>query len=190
MTDQEIVQKLIDRDNLETQRFFFKHCKPLFLSIIRNIYDKYKFHVDYDEFVNELYIYLMENDAHRLRTFNFDSSLYGWLKMVAIHFFFRKINQGKLIDNKSKEPPTRKKEDCMIQDFFEMSIEDLKRLLAALPNRRYAFVLEKLIIEDMAPEKLADEMGVTVTNLYNIKKRAIEQLTQVALSDIKHYNKQ
>ena len=187
MTDKEIIQGLIDRDNDVTEEFFFVKCRPLFLDIIKRVFDD---EVDYDEFVNELYIYLMENDAHRLRTFNFDSSLYGWLKMVAIHFFFRKINQGKLIDNKSKEPPTRKKEDCMIQDFFEMSIEDLKRLLAALPNRRYAFVLEKLIIEDMAPEKLADEMGVTVTNLYNIKKRAIEQLTQVALSDIKHYNKQ
>lgn len=186
MTDKKIVQKLIDRDNRVTQAFFFKHCKPLFLSIIRNTFD---YQVDYDEFVNELYIHLMEDDAHRLRTFNFSCSLYGWLKMVAIYYFLAEKNHDKLIDNKSKEPPTEKDERNVTQDSL-ISKEDLKRLFAAMPNRRYALVLEKLILEDMATEKLAAEMGITVANLYNIKKRAIEQLTQVAVNDIKYYNKQ
>lgn len=186
MTDKEIVQKLIDRDNLVTQAFFFKHCKLLFLSIISNTFD---YQVDYDEFVNELYIHLMEDDAHRLRTFNFSSSLYGWLKMVAIYYFLVEKNHDKLIDNESKEPLTKKDEPNVTQDSL-ISKEDFKRLLAAMPNRRYAFVLEKLILEDMATEELAAEMRITVANLYNIKKRAILQLTQVAVNDIKYYNKQ
>lgn len=186
MTDKEIVQKLIDHDNRVTHAFLFKHCKPLFLSIIRNTFD---YQVDYDEFVNELYVHLMEDDARRLRTFNFSSSLYGWLKMVAIYYFTVEKNRDKLIDNKSKEPPTKKDEPNVTQD-SSISKEDFKRLLAAMPCRRYAFVLEKLILEDMASEKLAEEMDITVANLYNIKKRAIEQLTQVAINDIKYYNKQ
>lgn len=186
MTDKEIVQKLIDRDNQVTEAFFLKHCKPLFRSIIRNTFD---YQVDYNEFVNELYVHLMEDDARRLRTFNFSSSLLGWLKMVALYYFLVEKNHDKLIDNKSNEPPTKKDEPNVTQDSL-ISKEDFKRLLAAMPNRRYAFVLEKLILEDMPPEKLAAEMGITVANLYNIKKRAIEQLTQVAIHDIKYYNKQ
>lgn len=186
MTDKEIVQKLIDRDNRVTQAFFFKHCKPLFLSIIHNMYN---YQVDYNEFVNELYIHLMENDAHRLRTFKFSCSLYGWLETVAFYYFLVEKNHDKLIDNESKEPLTQKEEDYMTQNLSEISIDDLKRLFAAMPNRRYAYVLEKWLIEDMPPKKLAAEMGITVANLYNIKKRALEQLKKVALNDFNNYNK-
>ena len=66
MTDQEIIQALILRDNRVTREFLFEQCRPLFLSIIHRVFD---YEVDYDEFVNELYIYLMENDAVRLRQF-------------------------------------------------------------------------------------------------------------------------
>lgn len=35
MTDKEIVQGLINRDETVTREFFFTGCRPLFLSIIR-----------------------------------------------------------------------------------------------------------------------------------------------------------
>lgn len=60
MTDQQIIEALIARDERVTQQFFFKDCRPLFVSIMRNIFS---YEVDYNEFVNELYLYLMENDA-------------------------------------------------------------------------------------------------------------------------------
>lgn len=56
MTDKEIIEKLIARDEWVTQRFFFKNCRPLFLSIIRYVFS---FEVDYDEFVSEFYLYLI-----------------------------------------------------------------------------------------------------------------------------------
>jgi len=34
MTDRDIIEALISRDEKETQRFFFKECRPLFVSII------------------------------------------------------------------------------------------------------------------------------------------------------------
>ena len=67
--------------------------------------------------------------------------------------------------------------------------EDMKGLLGSMPNLRYAFVIKRLIIDDMEPELLAKEMHITMANLYNIKKRAIQQLTQVALKDFYHYGK-
>lgn len=73
MTDQEIVKALIGRDSRVTAQFFFKDCRPLMLSIIHRVFDKQK--VDYDEIISELYILLMENDAHRLRQFKFESTL-------------------------------------------------------------------------------------------------------------------
>ena len=50
MSDQQIIEALIARDEQVTRQFFFGNCRPLFLSIIRYVFS---YEVDYDEFVNE-----------------------------------------------------------------------------------------------------------------------------------------
>lgn len=185
MTDQEIIQKLIERDNRVTKEFFFTYCRPVFLSVIRKVFD---YEVDYNEFVSELYAHLMENDARRLKTFQFTSSLFQWIKVVAIYYFIKKRNR--LIENQSKEPPYEERNDDMT---FETTMEskiDAERILAEMTSERYAFVLRKLILEDMTPDELASIMDTNTANIYNIKKRAILQLTQIVIKDIKNYEKQ
>lgn len=54
-------------------------------------------------------------------------------------------------------------------------------------NQRYALVIRLLILEDQTPEEVAKRLTVTVDNLYNIKRRAIQALTDVALKDKKQY---
>jgi DNA-directed RNA polymerase specialized sigma24 family protein len=66
---------------------------------------------------------------------------------------------------------------------------DVERLFEQMPTQRYAVVLRKLLIEDWEPERLAKAMDITTANLYNIKRRAMVQLTRVALKDIKEYGK-
>ena len=67
--------------------------------------------------------------------------------------------------------------------------DDLERLFKAMPTKRYVHVIRCLIIEDWKPEQLAQDMNITTANLYNIKRRAMAQLTRVALNDIKAYDK-
>ena len=100
MTDQEIIQGLIARNNRVTEEFFFGSCRPLFLSVMKLVFN---YEVDYDEMVNELYIYLMEDDAVKLRNFQYRSTVYQWLKILSIRFFIKK--RGRMIDDKSKETP-------------------------------------------------------------------------------------
>lgn len=182
MTDQQIIQGLIARDNVITQEFFFERCKPLFYAIIRKVFS---YEVDYDEFVNELYVYLMENDAARLKQFEGRSSLYQWIKVTATRFFIKK--RDLLIEDATKETPIE--EETIIEQPSATSILDVQRLLAAMPNRRYATVIQKLMLEEYTPEELAAEMHITTDNLYNIKRRAMMQLMQVALNDIRNYGK-
>jgi hypothetical protein len=87
MTDREIIKCLIARDSRVTEDFFFTQCCPLFCGIIGLVFS---YEVDYDELVNELYVYLMENDAQKLRDFEYRSSVYTWLKILAIRFFIKK----------------------------------------------------------------------------------------------------
>lgn len=184
MTDQEIIQGLIARDNRVTKDFFFVNCRPLFCSIIRKLFNS---DVDYDEFVNELYVYLMENDANKLRNFEYRSTVYQWLKVLAIRFFINK--RGRMIDETSQETPYDGRSQTADTEKDMTAEGDMERLFNNMPNKRYVHVIRCLILEDWEPEQLAHEMNITTANLYNIKRRAMAQLTCVALNDIKEYGK-
>lgn len=185
MTDQEIIQGLIARDNRVTQDFFFVKCRPLFKSIMTQVFD---YEVDYDEFVNELYLYLMEGDASKLRQFEYRCSLFMWLKILAIRFFIKR--RSRMIDDVSREALYEKKENATEDEKAVTTADsDLERLFRLMPTQRYVYVIRKLILEDWEPEQLAQEMNITTANLYNIKRRAMAQLTNVALNDIKEYGK-
>lgn len=183
MTDQEIIQGLIERDDKVTKSFFFEKCRPLFCNIINFVFS---YEVDYDEFVNELYVYLMENDAQKLRNFEYRSSVFMWLKILAIRYFIRK--RGRMIDDNPQTPPYDGPK-LTTDDEEEAAKNDVGRLFKQMPSQRYAYVIKKLVIEDMEPELLSKEMGITTANLYNIKHRAMIQLTSIALKDIKEYGK-
>lgn len=182
MPDQQIIQAIIARDNRITEEFFFVQCRPLFTAIIRQVFD---YEVDYDEFVSELYLYLMENDAVRLRQFEGRSSLFQWIKVTATRFFIKKRDQ--LIDDTSKEALI---DEQTIMDYpTDTASLDVQRMLMAMPNRRYAHAIQRLFIDELSSEELANEMHITTDNLYNLKRRAMMQLMQVALNDIRAYGK-
>ena len=184
MTDQQIIQGLIDRDNRVTKEFFFVKCRPLFCSIMQKVFD---YEVDYDEFVNELYVYLMEEDTIKLRNFEYRSSVYQWLKVLAVRFFIKK--RGSLIDDTSHKSPYNGQEQQPATKQDDSAEGDIRRLFEQMPNKRYVYVIQRLVLDDLEPEQLAKEMNVTTANLYNIKRRAMAQLTHVALNDIKEYGK-
>lgn len=184
MTDKEIIQGLIARDNRVTKEFFFVKCRPLFCSIIQKVFD---YEVEYYEFVNELYVYLMANDASKLRNFEYRSTVYQWLKVLAIRFFINK--RGRMIDDTSRETLYDGRSQTADAEKDMTAEGDMERLFDNMPNKRYVHVISRLILEDWEPEQLAQEMNITTANLYNIKRRAMAQLTRVALNDIKEYGK-
>lgn len=184
MTEHEIIKGLIARDNCITKIFFFIKCRPLFYSVMRTVFD---YEVEYDEMVNEFYVYLMEDDAAKLRNFGHRCSIYMWLKVLAIRFFLKK--RARMIDNRGKETPYE--EQGPVGGFLSDTTaeHDVERLLEVMPTKRYAHVIRRLILEDCEPEVLAHEMNITTANLYNIKRRAMAQLIRVAFNDIKEYGK-
>ena len=184
MTDKEIIQGLIVKDNQVTEKFFFVKSRPLFYSVMKQVFD---YEVEYDEMVNELYVYLMEDDASKLRNFQYRSSVYQWLKVLAIRFFIKK--RVRMIDDSCQEPPYNGGEQVATSESDTFAEGDLERLFKMMPTKRYVDVLRRLVIEDREPEEVAKEMNITTANLYNIKRRAMAQLTRAALNDIKEYGK-
>ena len=187
MTDKEIIEKLNARDERVTQRFFFKNCRPLFMSIIRYVFS---FGVDYDEFVSEFYLYLMEEDAYKLRQFEGRSSIYQWLKITAIRYFMAK--RDRMIDMNPKDTPsdTDVHGNTVDEESKTVAQMDISALFEQMPNKRYVYAIRRLVLEDAEPKDVAEELQVSVENLYNIKKRAIASMTQVALNETERYEKE
>lgn len=187
MTDQAIIEALLNHDEELTRQFFFHDCRPLFCSIIRHVFS---YEVDYDEFVNELYLHLMERDGARLRQFEGRSSLYQWLKVVAIRYFIAK--RDRMIDPVSDEALLEKSEHHRADHPETRLIAsiDLEKLLAGMANKRQSYVLRRLMIDDAEPQQVALELQITVANLYNIKKRALAALTRHALNRAENHEKE
>ena len=187
MTDQQIIEALIARDERVTQQFFFGNCRQLFLSIIRYVFS---YEVDYDEFVNEFYLYLMENDAYRLRQFQGRSTIYQWMKVIAIRYFIAK--RDSMIDNESKDVllDSVVQEEIVDTEKTMTAKMDVERLFSLMPNRRYVYVIRRLVLQEAEPIVVARELKTNVDNLYNIKKRAIAALTEVALKEVEKYEKE
>lgn len=186
MNEQDIIQALINHDEYVTQQFFFKKCRPLFTSIIRYVFN---YEVDYDEFVNEFYIHLMENDGYRLKQFAGRSSIYQWMKVIAIHYFIRKRDRmidmapynsplDSIVDKKNFQEDNRASAKIDINSLFEL-----------MTNKRYVYVIKRLVLEQADPKEVAEELKTNVDNLYNIKKRAITALTKIALNETEKYEK-
>ena len=64
---------------------------------------------------------------------------------------------------------------------------DLERLFDLMSNKRYVMVIRELVLKEVEPEFLALSIGITVANLYNIKKRALAALAHLAMNDKKKY---
>jgi RNA polymerase sigma factor (sigma-70 family) len=187
MTDRQIIEALIARNELVTRNFFFESCRPLFMSIMRNVFS---YDVDYDEFVNEFYLYLMENDAYRLKQFQGRSTIYQWIKVIAIRYFIAK--RDRMIDMESRETlfDSVAQNETIDEEKKVVAKMDMEHLFSLMPNRRYVYAIRRLVLQEDEPKVVARELGVNVDNLYNIKKRAMAALTEVALKELEKYEKE
>jgi RNA polymerase sigma factor (sigma-70 family) len=173
-SDKEIVEGILaDKpDEHIILYFFFEKCKPLLYYIAGSVFN---YRTEKDELINELYLYLQDNDWYKLRQFDYRSKLTTWLSVVAIRFFQKK--RAALIENESLSTLYVEKTENVDEQIHHKL--DVEILMNQLPHERYSFVIQKLILEDREPQEVADEMGITVDNLYNIKRRALQQLIQI-----------
>lgn len=185
MTDKELVEGLIAKDGKLTHDFLFVKCRPLFSKIISYVFN---YDVEYDEFVNMVYEHLMSDDAKKLRQFQYKSTLTQFIKVVATNLAIQKRNL--VIEDKGTDNLYIENNDEPVSTESQLQARmDLEKLFSKMKNKRYVYVLQQLVIEDVEPVFLAKSMDITVDNLYNIKRRAMKELTRVAQQDVTSYKK-
>ncbi len=177
MTDRLIVSEILAGNNNIISYVFYEKCSVMLDYIIRNVFNG---KADKDELVSELYIYLSANDWHKLRQFQYKCQLTTWLSVVATRFFIKKRNA--LIENDTQDALLDKRERCNGEynpnTYVDRQI-DVHNAISMMRNERYRMVITELDLKDTEPEKLAERMGITVENLYNIHKRAYAQLGMI-----------
>ena len=172
--DRQLVAAILNNDIGAIQYFFNEKCLGLFAYIIANVFDN---NVPKEDLPQELYVYLAHNDWHKVRQFDFRSKLMTWVTVVAVRFFQKK--REVLIEKTSSVALNDKMWQDQSAGITTDQRVDLRAALQKMPNARYRKVIEVLDLQDVRPELLAEEINVTVDNLYNIHRRALVQLRLV-----------
>lgn len=236
--------------------FIYVACEPLLKRILWTVFNN---DAEYDELANELYLHLKRPNKdgeywHNLRTFDYRTSLFDWVKTVAIRLFVRRKNEQLnipseivengviselsikldkafdrkllklyIIDSRSQDEVCeslkiesksfnyyltaliRKVRNLVkvyhpeYYDLFDSHVQsssieesndtvnsldakiDIKSFINSMPNDRYRLVIQRLYLDDITPYELSKELNTPITNIYNIKLRALDQLRDVVI---------
>ena len=174
LSDRQLVELLVANNQEAVEYVFFHRCEGMFAHIVHSVFQSQG---KKEELISEFYIYLSENDWSRLRQFEFKSALNTWLTVIAVRFFRKKrISQTKLV---AVEPQliveTQKNEADDYDVFHEMSRLELYKAIDRLskPRERYALLAD---LTGKSAEKIAADMGCTVSAVYNLTKKARMEL--------------
>ena len=171
LDDHELIDGILNNNQPLIKYFFTKKCSGLLAYILMNVFDG---NIDKRELVSELYLFMAHNEWQVFRKFQFRSTLMTYVTVVAVRFFLKKRTQ--LIDSPFTTDLNEKTWKGQITGNSIDQRLDVQSALRKMANARYRMVIEKLDLQDVRPEQLAEDMNITVDNLYNIHRRALVQL--------------
>ena len=157
------------------QRVFYEDLEPLLRSIQCSLF---KGTVEYDELVNDLYLYLSCSDWKILDSFHGRNGarLSTWLSHVTWHHFLYVRKRDRRVDYFDDLTPFGRQVSTISSDEMRMDIE---RTLSRMKNDRYVAVIRLLIIEGRETEEVANILDTSIQNVYNLKHRAIAQFLEL-----------
>lgn len=188
MTERDIVNAILLRDQKVTQQYLYVKCYPLFKSVYDNYYTDCESCV---EFINEIYLHLLVPDPDtgvcKLQSFQFGATLATWLKTVAVYFCYGRYRKQQKITICEEEIEINgdacdRFEAASASMYVEESPmwrEDLDTILSLMPNQRYSQLIRLRYVENLSNEETAEALGMTMDNFYNKHRRAKIQFQQI-----------
>ena len=182
--DAQLVAELLAGNEGALHYVFYDHFNPLLkMNAYKAAGTK---QVEYDDLVQELYLYLSNNDWEKLRKYNPERPFINWFSVVSYRFF--KDFSCSMIDLSNQIPISNMNDHqtaFMSNGTIGTIMMDIKQAISKLKPPRDSEILEALLLRDEEPETVAKRHNVTVDNLYNIKRRAIAKLIKQHLIDYK-----
>lgn len=182
--DAQMVLAVMAGDEGATRYLFYDH----YTALLRKNYNKVagNLPVQFEDLVQELYLYLCGNNWEKLKKYNPEEDFVCWFSTVSFRFFkdYCKKKFYSVTDFSDDIPNYDKRESYFDWETSEL-MRDLRRVLPFFQPPRDREIIEATVIRD---EKLADvakRYNLTEDNLSTIKRRALARLVAKYLSDYK-----
>lgn len=175
-SDNDYIDGLKHDDSNVIQTFFYSLCNYTLNDIRWSLMHG---RIDYDELVNELYLYLSADNWHKLDTFEGKNNctLKSWMVRLAWRFFMQQ-RPRLLFDGYH---PEYEKGDGYEETEDSLNLEiamDVESTFSRMSNKRYVQVLKWMLIDGFDADEVAKFLDTPVSNIYNIKHRAIVQFVE------------
>lgn len=181
-TDAQLVADLMSGDSRATAYLLYDHYRSLLrFNALKVSLGK---SVTVDDLIQEFYLYLQNDNWDKLRRYDPNLPFDRWLSVVSFRFF--KDFCCSMIDSSSQIPITNINDARLLSvgnDRIDTIMMDIRQGIDHLEPPRDRQIIEALIIRDEEPSKVAKRFGVTVDNLYNIKRRALAKLIKKHLNE-------
>ncbi|MBQ3250285.1 MAG: sigma-70 family RNA polymerase sigma factor [Bacteroidales bacterium] len=171
MSDQEVVQALLDRDKGITYNYLYKKCYPLFKSIYNDYYTDCENCI---EFINEIYTLIMipgkKSGKIPLANFSHKCTLTFWLKRVAINHCKRKYKRKPrftVTSDLTREDSMRQFEGTEEIDLSSVNKEDVKKIIDQVKPERFRQIIIHRYLEEKTNEETALLLNMSRDNFYN-----------------------
>ena len=195
-----IANALLNKDKKVTTEFYFKGCYPIFQCLFR------RFDTDCEsplELMNQVYMMILypskKTGKCQLENYKGESTLRSWIKSVAMYYCYEVYKENTIpTDDDSEDGSDRfeekktlsrreiKEEFNDVEKFGSVEMnttnmvkDDIMSLIALMPNKRYAEVIRLFLIKGYSNTEVADTLGMSMANLYNLKLRAETQFELV-----------
>ena len=182
LSDQEIVQAILNKDARITRLYLYEKCYPLF----KASFDAY--YTDCEtclEFIDEIYLLIMmprkSTKEPPLRMFGYRCSLTMWLKIIAENYckqlFAKKLDISATSSSYSDRFDTLN--NSLNMDLSSIYASDIKKILDMMPNLRYRHLIQLRYLEEKTNEETATALNMTMDNYYNKHKLAKVQFCNI-----------
>lgn len=174
-SDRDLVSAVISGDQNAIVYMFYSKFSATFQY---HIYKLFNGKVEVSDLVDEFFMFLLEDDWRRLRSFNPDkSSLSSWISTVSYRFFRdykrSKIDLNGLITISDKCETFR---GDWIESVDAGLMMDINQAIEGITNDRDREIAKRIFIEDKEYDTVAEEFGLTVDYVYTVKNRIVKRL--------------
>ena len=161
----------------------FQQGLPLLDSVVRTAClhcQHYPTDEDIARFSQRLILLLLEDDCHRLRSFEQRSSFHTWLQTLATHYvsrFLRRERRQMALDELSPDfSPQALTQDDEIWEMEKMKLLDkaTKRL-----TKRERQLLALLRQDEVSSADIAQKMGIKTESVYRAKNELVTKLKRL-----------
>lgn len=178
LSDQEIVQAILNRDKEISFLYLYKKCYPIFDSVHKKYYTDCE---NPTELISEIYVYILTPNKNtgkcKLADFGFRCTLTMWLKIVVENYCHQLFARKKYIPEDFIVHDDRKnwEKDSIDIDFSSLNMEDVMKILDMMPNECYKKLLIHKYLEERTNKETARLLNLSMANFYNTHLRAKAQ---------------